>query len=469
MTVPARPPDAPEPVTARWPDAARPLRSRSARTAPVRPTPAVLGWDGSLLLPGFWMVSLLLVVGGVRIATLLRDGFAAYPVATSVALLLFGLYAVPFWLFVGALDFLEREPPVLLACAFAWGALVATTVSMSGSPAGHNLLAKLGSPELAANWGSAIAGATVEEIAKTLGIVAIALVARSQVNSVLDGVVYGALVGLGFQVVEGVVYSLSAVALAGRGDAVDPVVATFFLRGFLAGPWSHTLFSALAGAGVGYLVVRTDRSAPSRVGTAALALAGAWLCHFLWNSPLLGDGLGYGGLGVLAGLLAKGVPPLLMILWLVRVARAREADFYLGQLAALGDPRVVTDAELAVLGRAGLRAEARRYAHGRSGLRGGRAVRRLQRAQARLAVALSRVVPPGTDPRQLRAAVRSDADAGRWYREALAQRARLLRLRHPEALAPHQRRTTTRRWATGGLVTVAVFVVWLAIRALGGA
>ena len=154
--------------------------------------------------------------------------------------------------------------------ALAWGGLVATAVAIPGSAALENLIAKLGSTRLAADWGAALAGPTVEEIAKTLGVVAIVLIARAQVNSVLDGVVYGAMVGLGFQTVENIVFAVGAVALAGQGDDVQPVVATFLLRGFLAGIWSHTMFGALAGAGIGYLVVRARPSAadPDRGGGA---------------------------------------------------------------------------------------------------------------------------------------------------------------------------------------------------------
>jgi RsiW-degrading membrane proteinase PrsW (M82 family) len=406
------------------------------------------------------MLSALLLAGAARLGEILHDGFARYPVASSAAVILFALYAIPFWAFVGALDYLEREPPVLLATAFAWGAVVATSLAVSGSPAMHNLIAKWTSPSFAAAWGPALAGATVEELVKVLGIAAIVLVAGAQLNSVLDGVVYGALIGLGFQVVEDIVYAVDAVAFAGGGDRLDPVVTTFLLRGFLAGLWSHTLFGALAGAGVGYLVVRTDRSRAARLGAAALALAGAWLCHFVWNSPLLADGLGYGGVGVLAALVAKGLPPLLMILLLVRAAGQREADYYTAQLVALADRRIITPCELRVLPRGRLRAEARRYAHGRTGVRGRRAVRRLQRAQARLAVELSRA---GGGPEALAAspAVR------RWHAEVLTQRGRLLAVGHPEAIAPYDRGASLRRWGTGVVAVAVLAVVWAAIRALG--
>jgi RsiW-degrading membrane proteinase PrsW (M82 family) len=428
---------------------------RSARTAPVQPCPPGLPARAVLRVPAFWVIVAVLAAGGTRMAVLGGQSAAAYPVATATAVLLFAFYAVPFWFFIGELDFLEREPPVLLCLAFGWGGLVATAVSIPGGAALQNLVAKLGSPDLAAGWGAAFAGPTVEEITKTLGVVAIVLVARAQVNSVLDGVVYGSLVGLGFQIVENIVFALGAVAMAGRGDHVGPVITTFFLRGFLGGLWSHTLFGALVGAGIGYLVVRTDRAVRTRVGVAVSAVVGAWLSHVLWNSPLLGDGLGNGAPAVLAVLVVKGLPPLLMILLLVRAAHDREADYYVGQLATLDDPELVTAGELRALGSGARRAGARWHAQACVGRRGRLAVRRLQRAQARLAVALSRA-PTGDDVRRLRLEVRR-------------QRRHLRALGHPEAYAPDGGPGPWRRTAsTVGSVALALAVVWAAISALGG-
>ncbi|MBB2944941.1 RsiW-degrading membrane proteinase PrsW (M82 family) [Actinoplanes lutulentus] len=399
--------------------------------------------------PAFWVVIALLVAGAVRIAQITWRFFEMYPIATLTAAGLFALLAVPFWLFVSELDFLEREPPSLRVVAFAWGGLVATTVSIPASTALDNLIAKLGSPGFAADWGAALAGPTVEEIAKTLGVVAIVLIARAQVNSVLDGVVYGALVGLGFQIVEDVVFAIGAVALAGQGDQIQPVITTFLVRGFLAGVWSHTLFGALAGAGIGYLVVNPDRTRRHRIGMAALALFGAWASHVLWNSPLFRDGLGNGALALLAVLVFKGLPPLLLILYLVRRAHDREAAYYVAKLATLRDPTLITENELKVLGSGSRRAAARRHAAAQAGRRARATVRRLQRAQARLAVDLSRS--------------EGMADTVSKVRE---HRARLEELGHPEAVEG-----TPSVWHTVsavGTTAVAIAVVWVALSALGG-
>jgi RsiW-degrading membrane proteinase PrsW (M82 family) len=397
-----------------------------------------------------WIVLGLLVAGAIRIGGIGVRFAGTYPVATLTATVLFALFAVPFWLFISELDFLEREPIALRLVAFAWGGLVATAASIPGSAALENLVAKLGSPHLAADWGAALAAPTVEEVAKILGMAAIALVARNQVNSVLDGVVYGALVGLGFQIVENIVFAVGAVALAGQGDDVGPVVSTFMLRGFLSGVWSHPLFGALAGAGIGYLVVRRDRPYRVRAGVAALCLLGAWGSHVLWNSPLLSDGLGNGAVALPAVLLLKGLPPLLVTLWLARRAHDREADYYVGRLADLDDPELITPGEMEVLRSGSHRSAARRHAGHTAGRAARSAVRRLQRAQACLAVELSRGAPT----------------AG-WSDEIRTQRATLVRLGHPEAVAGSfsWRQTAS----TAGTAVLAVAVVWAALTALGGA
>jgi len=369
-------------------------------------------------------------------------------VATVVAVVLFALYAVPFVVVTRSLDFFEREPPHLLAVAFGWGGLVATTVCVRANEAVHDLLAKLVSPAFATGWGPAVTGPTIEEPVKVLGVVAIALVARTQINSVVDGFVYGAFVGLGFQVVEDVMYAVNAVDLAGRGDSVGPVVAVFLLRGFLDGLWSHTLFSALAGSGVAYLVLHPDRWGCTRfVGS----LVGAWGFHTLWNSPLLADGFGYGTPGVLAVLLLKGTPALLVILLLVRSAGRREAGYYLRQL--VGEPEVATVRELGALATGRTRLAARRLAYARGGRELAYRVKRLQRAQARLALDLSRDLPRVAEHRA----------------EVRAIRQWLVSHDHPDAYAPDSAGTAGWDWA-GGCVGAALLAVLVAaaIRALGG-
>ncbi len=407
--------------------------------------------------PAFWMLLVLLAVGGWRVGEILRRSIESYPVGTAVSVVLFALYAIPFVLLLRMIDYLEREPLPLQATAFAWGGLVATSAAISGSTALQNILAKLASPGFATRWGPAVAGAGVEEILKVLGVVAIALVARAQVNGVVDGFVYGALIGLGFQVVENVVFAVNAVALDGGTDQVGPVVVTFLLRGFLGGLWSHTLFSALAGAGVAYALVRRDKSPGIRFAVAAALFGAAWGFHFLWNSPLLEGGFGHSTAGLMAALLIKGIPALIVGVTLIVAAERRESSYYAAMLAGLADPRVATPEEITALVSLRQRIRARRRARLRLGRGGARAVRRLQRAQARLAVALSR--DPG-------------AEVSRRQREVLVRRHQLLALGIAAAGTPVRRSAALAAAAVvvAETLVVALLVlgIGLAIRALGG-
>ena len=410
-----------------------------------------------LATPAPWTLVVLVLIGGWRLGTILHRSFVIYPVATSGAVVLFVLYAVPFVILVRAIDYLEREPFVLQVSAVAWGGLVATSAAISASGAMQNVLAKVISPQYAAEWGPAVVGAIVEEILKVLGVVTIALIARGQINSVVDGFVYGALVGLGFQVVEDILFAVNAVAVQAGSDRLGPVVVTFLLRGFLGGLWSHTLFTGMAGAGVAYALIQRNRPLVVRAAVLAVLVGAAWGFHFLWNSPLLADGFGYGVPGVIAVMLLKGLPALAVGITLIVAAERREADYYAGMLAGLGDHKVATPDEIQALVSPRRRVAERRRARLRLGWAGSRAVRRLQRAQAQLAVAVSR--DPG-------------AEVLRRRREVIARRHQLLWLSLAAGHLPRHRATTLSTPALLVLqlllVGLLVIGIGLAVRALGG-
>jgi hypothetical protein len=269
--------------------------------------------------------------------------------------------------------------------------------------------------------------------------------------------VYGALVGLGFQVVEDILFAVNAVAVQAGSDRLGPVVVTFLLRGFLGGLWSHTLFTGMAGAGVAYALIQRNRPLVVRAAVLAVLVGAAWGFHFLWNSPLLADGFGYGVPGVIAVMLLKGLPALAVGITLIVAAERREADYYAGMLAGLGDHKVATPEEIQALVSPRRRVAERRRARLRLGWAGSRAVRRLQRAQAQLAVAVSR--DPG-------------AEVLRRRREVIARRHQLLWLSLAAGHLPRHRATTLSTPALLVLqlllVGLLVIGIGLAVRALGG-
>jgi hypothetical protein len=186
------------------------------------------------------------------------------------------------FLLVYLLDAYEREPLSLVVGALAWGAVAATSLAGLANHDWGAVVARLGGPDLAAQWTAALTAPFVEETLKVVGVVLIYLIARSELNGLLDGFVYGAMVGLGFAVVENVFYFVGQF-----GGQPAGVLGGFFVRVLASGLYGHVLYTGLTGMGIAWFVTRTDLRPARRLAVAAgLCLAGV-VGHFLWNSPLL--------------------------------------------------------------------------------------------------------------------------------------------------------------------------------------
>jgi RsiW-degrading membrane proteinase PrsW (M82 family) len=256
----------------------------------------------------------------------------------------------------------------------------------------------------AAAWGETVGVAVTEEAVKLLGVGAIMLLAPRRFGTVTDGLVYGALVGLGFEESENAVYAVQAAATGDRFDTVVPVVDQFLARGLVSGWGLHLLWTAVAGAGIGWLYVHRDTSWARRAVVAALAFT-AVVCHALWNSSRADVGAADDVLFSLA----VAVFPLVLVGCLALRGQAGSAVRRLGEL---NDPSVATDAEIAALRSPYRRFGARWDGYVRAGTGAAGAVRRLQRGQAELAVILCGPSGPGRgdapmDPAGARAAIRA--------------------------------------------------------------
>jgi protease PrsW len=341
--------------------------------------------------PAFWLFMFLLSVGALATIGTIALRISAAPTSSLFALALLIFWAIPLIYVIYALDLFEREPFGMLAAAFAWGSLAATALASSANTAFLDLIAKLGSQSLASRWGPAIAGPIDEETLKGIGLLLLVLIAAAEIDTPIDGLVYGAFVGLGFQIVEDFEY-LTNPAFAGSGLSQTQVVWDLFVvRGLVGGIWSHAAYTGLFGLGVGYLVSRPDVARPLRVVLAVLAFAGACSMHFLWNSPLL-DNAFAGGFWrtIITQSVVKGLPGFLLIAWLYLRARRREALWVEHVLAPEVASGAATPSEIEALltfhGRRSARLAAKRAA----GRRGARLMNELQRQQVALALDLTR-------------------------------------------------------------------------------
>jgi RsiW-degrading membrane proteinase PrsW (M82 family) len=340
--------------------------------------------------PAFWLFVLALVLTGFVAIGQQLEMIAFAPEAWFLTLVLLAPYAIPVILVIYWLDLYEREPISILAAGLLWGGVVATTLSIyTNSPLAELIFKLTADPAFAQEWSAALTAPFVEEAFKGLGVILLVSIARPELDDVLDGFVWGAMVGIGFLLVEDVFYFIQAFAAA--GGSYEGIAQIFFIRIIGAGPYSHFLYTGLIGMGVAYYHTRTDRTWGQRlVIGSALAAAGVG-AHFFWNSPLLVDLLGEGSpVDWLVYATVKGLPMLIGLALVVRLARNRERRWFERFAAAHVDETTITADEMHELASVRRRWRARREAGARLGPAGKRLKGLIQRQQINLAMISSR-------------------------------------------------------------------------------
>ena len=178
--------------------------------------------------------------------------------------------------------------------ALAWGGTAAAGCALLANQGLTGLWAKDEGVGFAANWSAPLTAPLNEEILKLCGVILVALAAPSVIRGPVDGMIIGALTGLGFQAVENVTYGLNAIVLTGATDPDQAVLNSFALRVGTTGLGSHWAMTAVAGAGVGYFVLyaryrlgQTGSLRPPRRGVlaACACLATAMCMHLLFDAP----------------------------------------------------------------------------------------------------------------------------------------------------------------------------------------
>lgn len=298
------------------------------RAEPALPTQRIIrGWTLTSLL-----VTVLL--GALALMLIVAQIGPALPAASLLAML-----PVPFYvLLVLWLDRNEPEPAGLLSRAYFWGATGAIVLAYAGNGLAGSIAAAFHPPEQV-QWLTVVyAAPVVEELAKAIVLWQLYRRAKHEFDNVTDGVIYAAMVGLGFAMTENILYY-------GRALNAGSEVAgtTFLLRGMIS-PYAHPLFTVWTGLGFGFareLGQRAPRLLRALLPLAGLALA--MLMHGLWNgSATAGQFFPVYFLIML--------PTLLGALWLVRRSLRRERAVlqrYLQPELARGE---LSGVELAILG-----------------------------------------------------------------------------------------------------------------------
>ena len=176
-------------------------------------------------------------------------------------------------LLIRFLDVWEREPVWLVALLAIWGGIFATSIA---APINDARLAAL-SPDFAAVWGAAWVAPTDEEPAKGLALLALYLLSRlrarrrgnAEFDGPLDGMVYGAAIGLGFGFIEDLTY--------GQRYGLGVLHLRLGFLGLLL--LGHAVFTASFGAGLG--LATWSRTLRARLGFTLLGLGVAMFLHFV--------------------------------------------------------------------------------------------------------------------------------------------------------------------------------------------
>ena len=130
--------------------------------------------------------------------------------------------AVVYWI-----DRYEKEPWPLVLGLFVWGAVFAAGASfVLNTLFGLGVYLTTGSEEATQIATGVFSAPLVEETSKGLAILLVWALFRSEFDTYLDGIVYGAVVGLGFAATENTyyIYSMGYLAEGWSGLAVVSVV-----------------------------------------------------------------------------------------------------------------------------------------------------------------------------------------------------------------------------------------------------
>ena len=336
----------------------------------------VAAGGGVIALALMGLVTLLMIgveVGAVGFLT--GVVVAAVPVPIYVALALF-------------IDRFEPEPVRLLAWAFFWGATAAVCIALVLNTAGQAVVSSEFGSNVGELFGGSVSAPVVEESAKGIVLLGIYRWRRLELDGVLDGIVYAAMVGLGFAMTENILYYGKAAA----GEDGVPLVPVFFLRGVLS-PFAHPVFTAMTGIGVGLAVLRSSRLA--RFALPIAGLAGAMLLHSAWNTSASVEG----GLAFFGVYMLIMVPIFIALLVVIVVSLRQEGKTVREQLEPEVAGGVLGAGDVWALGSIRERRRAVKAAERTGGNAGKRARKALHEAATELAFLRRRLERAGEQQR----------------------------------------------------------------------
>ena len=195
--------------------------------------------------------------------------------ALVVGILPMIVYALILWW----LDRYEKEPLGLLVAAFLWGAVPAIIFSLIAELILGIPISTFVEPVTADLVGAAVVAPIAEETFKGMALVFLLLLFRHEIDSPLDGIIYGGLVGFGFAAVENVLYFASAFMESGLGGLALLIVFRALLFGL-----NHAMFTGLTGLGLA--LACTSPNVLAKVGAPIAGLLLGMTAHTVHNGSV---------------------------------------------------------------------------------------------------------------------------------------------------------------------------------------
>jgi RsiW-degrading membrane proteinase PrsW (M82 family) len=174
---------------------------------------------------------------------------------------------------VWALDRYEKEPLRLLAIALAFGAVAAPLVAFLiqkafGIPTSIRAVSLIPESQLSA------VSPLIEEIVRGLAILSVFFLVRHEIDDLYDGVLYGAVVGIGFAMAAGFASILAT-------NAQVPATAGGTNSGLYAAAvsgFTHLFYGGVIGFALGWV---RSAATPTVLGAAAVGTAAAYGLHIV--------------------------------------------------------------------------------------------------------------------------------------------------------------------------------------------
>jgi len=190
------------------------------------------------------------------------------------------LALIPLGIVLGVLNYLdrwEREGWKAEFLCFIWGAGVATASSLVvNSTLNLDLARTLGDANIATVLVTVIVAPFAEELFKGLGVIIFIVARRNSINSRLDGLITGGIVGAGFAFIENIQYFLKS---SSSGSLM--LTSTVFNRGILS-PFVHPMATSFTGMAIALVIIRCYGPLWSTI-RVFLGYLTAVFFHAFWN------------------------------------------------------------------------------------------------------------------------------------------------------------------------------------------